>query len=86
MDDAGPALVIDVGGTKLAAGVAEPGGRLITWAQTPTPRDVDGEQLWRTLDALLSRVLDSDGVPVSWPAWAAGPAGRWNGRRAWSPR
>jgi glucokinase len=63
MDDAGPALVIDIGGTKLAVGVAEPGGRLITWAQTPTPRDVDGEQLWRTLDALLSRVLDSDGVP-----------------------
>ena len=31
-----PVLAIDIGGTKLAAGVVEPDGRLITWAQTPT--------------------------------------------------
>ena len=59
MDGSGPALVIDIGGTKIAAGVAEPGGRLITWSQTPTPRDVDAEHLWRTLGALLTRVLET---------------------------
>src|SRR5258708_37992890 len=54
----GPVLVADIGGTKIAAGVAEPGGRLITWTQVPTPRDVDAEQLWRTLEDLLLEVLD----------------------------
>ena len=45
MADSGPALVIDIGGTKLAAAVAESGGRLIVWEKTPTPRDLDAEQL-----------------------------------------
>ncbi len=70
MSPSGPALVIDIGGTKLAAGVAEPDGRLVTWSQTPTPRDVDAEQLWRTLDALLARVLD--GARIGDPAALAG--------------
>src|SRR6266851_9137936 len=84
----GPVLVADIGGTKIAAGVAEPGGRLITWAQVPTPRDVDAEQLWRTLDALVQRVLDDAriaapdelagvgagcGGPMEWPAGIVSP-------------
>ena len=63
MADRGPVLVIDIGGTKLAAGVAEPGGRLVTWAQVPTPEDTDAEQLWRTLEALLLQVLKTAKVP-----------------------
>ena len=70
MSPAGPALVVDIGGTKLAAGVAEPRGRLVSWAQIPTPRDVAAEQLWRTLDALLTRVLES--AKVDGPAGLAG--------------
>jgi glucokinase len=88
MAEARPALAVDVGGTKLAVGVADPGGRLITWAQRPTPRDVDGEQLWRTLDALITEVLDSAGIsdasglagvgcgcggPMEWPAGRVSP-------------
>lgn len=88
MGDRSPALAIDVGGTKLAAGVAEPGGRLITWAQVPTPRDVDAEQLWRTLEALVDRVLEEAGIenpgdlagvgagcggPMDWPAGRVSP-------------
>lgn len=83
----GPALAIDIGGTKLAAGVVEPGGRLITWAQVPTPRAVDAEQLWRTVEALLDRVLDEArvtpddlagvgagcGGPMRWPAGVVSP-------------
>src|SRR5579875_3600845 len=56
-----PALVIDIGGTKLAAGVAEPAGRMITWASIPTPDSLDAEQLWRTLEALLRKVLGEAG-------------------------
>jgi glucokinase len=86
--DRSPALAIDVGGTKLAAAVAEPGGRLITWAQVPTPRDVDAEQLWSTLEALVDRVLEEAGIetpgdlagvgagcggPMEWPAGLVSP-------------
>jgi glucokinase len=86
--DRSPALAIDVGGTKLAAAVVEPGGRLVTWAQVPTPRDLDAEQLWRTLDALVGRVLDEArltapadlagvgagcGGPMEWPAGLVSP-------------
>jgi len=88
MRDSRPVLAVDIGGTKFAAGVAEPGGRLITWSQTPTPRDLDSEQLWRTLDTLMTRVLASAGIaapadlagvgcgcggPMEWPAGLVSP-------------
>ena len=88
MAERGPVLVIDIGGTKLAAGVAEPGGRLVTWAQVPTPKDTDAEQLWRTLEGLLLQVLKtakvSDhgelagvgcgcGGPMEWPSGRVSP-------------
>jgi glucokinase len=88
MKDSRPVLAVDIGGTKFAAGVAEPDGRLITWAHTPTPRDLDAEQQWRTLDALMTRVLDSAGItapaglagvgcgcggPMEWPAGLVSP-------------
>jgi glucokinase len=83
-----PALAIDIGGTKFAAGLVEPGGRVISWAQTATPRELDAEQLWRTLDALVTRVLAEahiDGAtglagvgcgcggPMEWPAGRVSP-------------
>ena len=88
MEDARPALAVDIGGTKLAAGLVEPAGRVLTWAQVPTPRDLDAEQLWRTLDALITEVLASSGVapaadlagcgcgcggPMEWPAGVVSP-------------
>ena len=60
-----PALAVDIGGTKLAAGLVGPGGRLLFWEQTPTRRDLDAEGLWRTVDALINRVLDAAGLPAS---------------------
>src|SRR5215831_20329220 len=33
MEDSRPALAIDIGGTKLAVGLVEPAGRVLTWAQ-----------------------------------------------------
>jgi glucokinase len=67
MTDSNPALVIDIGGTKFAAGLAAPDGRLIASARTPTPRDSDAEVLWQALGHLLTGVLDEAGIP--------GPAG-----------
>ena len=83
-----PALAIDVGGTKLAAAVVEPGGRVVTWAQVPTPRNLGSEPLWRTLEALVDRVVEEAGVrspgdlagvgagcggPMEWPAGVVSP-------------
>ena len=88
MAESGPVLAIDIGGTKMAAGVAEPGGRLITWTQVPTPHDVDGENLWRTLENLLLEVLKAAkvadpaelsgigcgcGGPMEWPEGVVSP-------------
>jgi glucokinase len=83
-----PALAIDVGGTKLAAAVVEPSGRLNNWTQVPTPRELDSEQLWHTLEALAGQVLDAAGIcapadlagvgagcggPMEWPAGLVSP-------------
>lgn len=81
-------LVIDIGGTKLAGGVADLDGRLITWSQAPTPQDGDAEFLWRTLESLLVRALEDAkiddlgilsgigcgcGGPMEWPAGLVSP-------------
>ncbi len=87
MDDPRPALAVDIGGTKLAAGLVEPAGRVLSWAQVPTPRDLDAEQLWRTLDTLITGVLHDANVtpadlagcgcgcggPMAWPAGVVSP-------------
>jgi glucokinase len=87
MDSKGLVLAIDIGGTKLAAGLVEAGGRVASWAQTETPSVMDGDQLWRTLVALLQRVMatarvDAGGLagigcgcggPMQWPAGVVSP-------------
>ena len=59
MNDSRPALAVDIGGTKLAAGLVEPAGRVLSWSQVPTPSGLDAEQLWRTLDALITGVMNA---------------------------
>jgi glucokinase len=88
MERRDPVLAIDIGGTKMAAGLVEPGGRLASWAQTETPRAMEAEPLWRTLDVLCTRLLDEahvdprDGLagvgcgcggPMDWPAGRVSP-------------
>jgi len=80
-------LAIDIGGTKLAAAVAGPGGGLLARETVPTPRAVDAGQLWRGVEALAARVLGAAGVgaaelagvgcgcggPMDWPAGVVSP-------------
>ncbi len=88
MPGAHPAVAIDIGGTKIAVGVVEPGGRLAAAARTGTPRELDAEQLWRTLDMLTGQVLADAGLdapgglsgvgcgcggPMEWPAGKVSP-------------
>jgi glucokinase len=88
VNDSRSALALDIGGTKLAAGVVDPGGRVVTWGRVPTPAGLDAEALWRTLEALFEDVLAKAGVtdpaelagvgcgcggPMEWPAGVVSP-------------
>lgn len=66
-------LALDVGGTKIAAGLVDADGTLVHRAQQPTP-DGDAEGVWAVAEALLADALqkadgDVTGVGIS----SAGP-------------
>ena len=51
-------LAVDIGGTKMAAGLVDRDGRLRSRAVVPTPRGADAVALWNTLAGLVGGVLD----------------------------
>lgn len=71
-------LALDIGGTKLAAGLVDLDGRLVWTARTPTPPGADAEALW---DALLTLATDAPftaigvgcGGPMRWPEGVVSP-------------
>jgi glucokinase len=66
------ALAIDVGGTKLAAGLVTSEGDLVTSAASPTPAGVDAESLFSTVLALCDAV-GGDGEIVVCGVGCGGP-------------
>jgi glucokinase len=66
------ALAVDVGGTKLAAGLVDTAGRLLTQAVAPTPAGTDAEALFDCLSAVIDRVR-ADASPVVCGVGAGGP-------------
>ncbi|MCO5972183.1 ROK family protein [Actinoallomurus soli] len=78
----GCVLAVDIGGTKLAAALVEPGGRIAAYERIATPQPpTDAETLWRTMLSLIDRLpatgLAGVGVgcggPMSWPAGKVSP-------------
>ncbi len=81
------ALVLDVGGTKLACGVVDAGGRVLAAGrvETPTSDGAGVEGLWRTVLSLLDRFDEvregrelvgvgvGCGGPMRWPAGEVSP-------------
>ena len=57
----GTVLAIDVGGTKIGAGVVDRSGTLLRSAFEPTPPEVDAEAIWRALTTAVGRV-DHEGA------------------------
>ncbi|MEO8776208.1 MAG: ROK family protein, partial [Candidatus Nanopelagicales bacterium] len=49
-------LALDVGGTKIAAGLVDASGRVLRSARTPTPVGADAEQLWDAVRLLLDEI------------------------------
>ncbi len=53
-------LAIDIGGTKLAAGLVTVDGDLLGARRAPTPRTDDGDELFAALVGLVGEVLDTE--------------------------
>ena len=49
-------LALDIGGTKIAAGLVDPGGTLIVAEKRPTPRGDDPEAAWAVVADLVTRL------------------------------
>ena len=70
-------LALDIGGTKLAAGLVADDGDVLVAERAPTPPGGDAETLWRALTGLVDDVVsrgwayDAVGIgcggPMSWP-------------------
>jgi glucokinase len=54
------ALGVDIGGTKLAAGLVDDRGTITSRVETATPATADSEELWSTLADLLDSLPLSD--------------------------
>ena len=57
-------IAVDVGGTKLAAGVVRDDGTLVSRVDTPTLPDTDADTLFTALGDLVDRLDASDAVAV----------------------
>ncbi len=69
-----PVLGIDIGGTKLAAGVVAPGGQVLSYTRCPTPIGMDSEELLDAVIALATSVTqDSSTPPVAIGIGCGGP-------------
>ncbi|PZG07395.1 ROK family protein, partial [Nonomuraea aridisoli] len=73
-------LAIDIGGTKMAAGLVTRDGTVVTSRRATTPQGADAETLWRTLTDLIAPLGgDVEGVgvgcggPMTWPDGEVSP-------------
>jgi glucokinase len=56
-------LALDIGGTKIAAGLVDENGTLVHQAKLPTP-DEDAEAVWTVVDTLITEALATAGGRV----------------------
>ena len=62
---AGPTLVLDIGGTKIAAGLVDAKGQLLHRNQQPTPRSIDADEVWAAAERTIAEALGAAGGVVS---------------------
>jgi len=60
---ADPTLALDIGGSKIAAGLVDSDGTLVHHAKLPTP-DEDAEAVWAVVDTLITEALATAGGRV----------------------
>jgi glucokinase len=57
-------LALDIGGTKIAAGLVDPVGALVHAAILPTPKDQGAEQVWAAVQQAITGEMDVAGGAV----------------------
>ncbi len=68
-------LCLDIGGTKIAAGLADPGGALVHTAIRPTPAGAVAEEVWDAVAATIADALRvADGAVTAVGIASAGPS------------
>ena len=67
------ALAVDIGGTKMAAGVVDADGRVQHAERIPTPRSPDGEVLLGALTDLIGAVRAKADAPIGIGVGCGGP-------------
>jgi len=60
-----PSLVLDIGGTKIAAGLVDAKGQLLQRNQQPTPRSTDADEVWAAAEVAIAEALAAAGGVVS---------------------
>ena len=74
-------LCLDIGGTKIAAGLADPGGALVHTAIRPTPAGAVAEEVWDAVAATIADALRvADGAVAAVGIASAGPIDLHRGR------
>jgi glucokinase len=67
-------LCVDIGGTKIAAGLADPDGALVYTAKRPTPVDAGAEGVWATVAAMIADAVGAaDGAVAAAGIASSGP-------------
>ena len=60
-----PTLALDIGGTKIAAGLVDANGQLLHENRQPTPRTDDPDQVWAAAERTIADALVAAGGMVS---------------------
>lgn len=60
-----PTLALDIGGTKIAAGLVDANGQLLHQNRQPTPRSDDPAQVWAAAQRTIAEALDAAGGRVA---------------------
>lgn len=72
----GPLLAVDIGGTKMEAGIVDGRGRILERRRTATPAAGDADQIFGALADIVTDVLDaSPAAPVASGVGCGGPMG-----------
>ena len=74
-------LCLDIGGTKIAAGLADPDGALVHTATRPTPAGAAAGEVWAVVAAMIADALGAADAPIAAVGIAsAGPIDLHSGR------
>jgi glucokinase len=58
-------LTLDIGGTKIAAGLVDQSGALVHTLHTPTPKNLGAEHIWAVVERMIVDAMQAAGAGIS---------------------